>query len=182
MNYDPREHHRTSIRLRRYDYSQAGAYFITVCTYNRQCILGDVVDGRMQLNAYGSIVSECWNRIPTHFADVGIDAFVVMPNHVHGTVVFVDNRRGAVSAPSGRGEETSPLQRPTLGQTVAYFKYLSTKLANRIGKNHGNRIWQRNYYEHVIRGEEDLNQIREYIVHNPAGWDTDSENPRNVKR
>ncbi len=88
MKYDPEKHHRRSIRLGGYDYSQPGAYFITLCTHNRQCLFGDVVNGKMVLNGYGKIVEHCWLEIPQHFEHVELDEYVVMPNHIHGIIII----------------------------------------------------------------------------------------------
>jgi len=90
MRYDPNRHHRRSIRLSGYDYSQAGAYFITICTQDRACLFGDVVDGEMRLNDAGRVAQQCWRQIPAHFPNVELDEFVVMPNHVHGILVITD--------------------------------------------------------------------------------------------
>ena len=89
MKYDPAVHHRRSIRLRGYNYAQAGAYFITICTQDRQCLFGEIVDGGKQLNAMDRIVAEQWDAIPRRFANVALDAFVVMPNHIHGIFLIV---------------------------------------------------------------------------------------------
>jgi putative transposase len=135
------------------------------------------MNGEVQLNKFGSIVNDCWNDIPNHFTNVEIDAFVVMPNHIHGIVSIVDTRRGEVTSPAPKGAETAPLRKHTLGQVIAYFKYQTTKSINQIHKTPGNRVWQRNYYEHVTRNEVDLNDVRQYIINNPIQWDMDEENP-----
>ncbi len=174
MKYDPEKHHRGSIRLRGYDYSQQGAYFVTICAQNGECLFGEVVDGKMQLNECGNIVQEFWNRITMRFSNVRVDVHIVMPNHIHGIIVIADKCRGGVSPPQ---------KKRTLGQIVAYFKYQSTKeILNtpQCGCSTGTTIWQRNYYEHIIRNQEDLNQIRQYIMKNPLKWELDSENPQNV--
>ena len=172
MTHNPDKYRRRrSTRLKDYDYSQEGAYSVTICTHRMACILGDVVDGEMRLNKYGVIVNDYWAEIPGHFSNVGIDVFIVIPNHVHGIIVLTDNRRGG---------ETPPLRKYTLGQVIAYFKYQTTKSINRIRNTPGTPVWQRNYYEHVIRNENDLDEIREYIVNNPLKWELDRENPKNV--
>ncbi len=142
--------------------------------------MGEVVNGEMQLNQYGNIANENWKEIPSHFANVEIDRIVVMPNHIHGIIVLTDDRRGGVSPPNGKGTETVPLRKCTLGQIVAYFKYQTTKSINQIRGPLGTPVWQRNYYEHVIRNENDLDEIREYIADNPLEWELDRENPNNV--
>jgi REP element-mobilizing transposase RayT len=195
MDYDKYKHHRRSSRLRGYDYSQAGAYFVTICAQDRECLFGDVVYGEMRLNDAGIMVRDVWLKIPGHFSYADIDEFVVMPNHFHGIVVICnDNCRGEVSSPipfvssiskinQGRGipegGETPPLQRRTLGQIVAYLKYQSTKQINEIRNTPGFPLWQRNYYEHIIRSEEEMKRTREYIINNPLKWSEDEDNAVN---
>ena len=161
MSYDPNFHHRRSIRLQGYDYSQAGAYFVTLCVQRRECLLGEIVEQQMQLNQYGEIVLGWWNNVPDHFSGVDLDAFVVMPNHIHGVLVL---------------SQESP-QPPKLGQIVAYFKYESTKRVNVFRSTPGLRLWQRNYYEHIIRNESSLQEIRDYIATNPMRWIEDQLHP-----
>lgn len=170
MPFDPQIHHRRSVRLRQYDYSRPGAYFVTVCTQNRECLFGDVGNGSVRLNEWGNVVRACWLETPRHFPNVQLDAFVVMPNHFHAIVIIHD----FVGAGLPR-----PYKKRTLGQMVAYFKYQSTKRINRLRDSSGIRIWQRNYYERVIRNEAELNRVREYIRTNPLNWDKDEENPEN---
>jgi REP element-mobilizing transposase RayT len=184
--FNPNLHHRHSNRLRGYDYSKEGAYFITICTQNQECLFGEILDGRMVLNDAGKMIQSVWDELPQHYPGVDIDAFVIMPNHVHGILVF-ENRVGAgspcpkdrINCDTGKGAGTAPL-RKTLGSVVAYFKYKSTKSINKFQDTSGCRLWQRNYYEHIIRNEDDLNRIREYIIYNPVQWITDPENPKNV--
>jgi len=217
MKYDPNKHHRRSIRLTGYDYSQPGAYFVTLCVQGRECVLGDVVDGHMMLNNAGQRADQFWPAVADHFADVEIDTWVTMPNHVHaiivigrGVVSMPNNEemggekggettpqhggggRGVVSTPNNeetggeKGGETPPLHGgggrggvspPTLGQIVAYFKYQTTKSINQMRETPGARFWQRNYWEHVIRDETDLNRIRQYIQTNPLRWVDDQLHP-----
>ena len=176
MKFEPEKHHRRSIRLKGYDYSQEGAYFVTVCTRNREIIFKD--------ERYRKMVEKCWFDLPGHYPHVELDEFVVMPNHIHGIIVVNDKNvnsvcRGEVTSPGGGvGGETPPLQkRPGLGKIVGYYKYQTTKLINESRGTPGEPVWQRNYYEHVIRSEEKLNKIREYILANPLLWETDPENP-----
>lgn len=164
MPYNPQIHHRQSTRLRGYDYSSAGAYFITICTHQRECIFGEIVDEVIRPNAWGEIVATCWHEIAQHFPTVELDAFVLMPNHVHGIVVIV-------APPS----QPSPI--PKLGQIIAYFKYQSTKRINLLRDQASVPIWQRNYYDRIIRDDKALDAIREYIAANPIRWALDKENP-----
>ncbi len=179
MTYDPDKHHRRSIRLKGYDYTHVGAYFVTLCTQNHECLFGEVVDGEMQLNAYGRIVQACWDEIPIHFPNVELDAFVIMPNHIHGIIVLAErpNIVGARHAVPLRNVERfgDPIQgsMPTI---IRSFKSAATKRINEMRSAPGTPVWQRNYYEHIIRDEETLNLIRQYIVDNPLNWALDREN------
>lgn len=203
--FDPQKHHRRSIRLKGYDYSQEGAYYVTIVTWQREFLFGEIVNQEMMLSLYGEIVQKWWEEIPVHFANVETGAFVIMPNHVHGIIYIFEERRGTASYPKGvsvpkddgensisqnnegsgviLGGETPPLRMPTLGQIVAYFKYQSTKEMNTVD-NTGTvtKFWQRNYYEHIIRDEKDLQNKTDYIEANPLLWDEDDENPVNVKK
>jgi REP element-mobilizing transposase RayT len=200
--FDPQKHHRRSIRLKGYDYSQEGAYYVTIVTWRRDFLFGEIVNQEMMLSQYGEIVQKWWQEIPVHFSNVETGAFVIMPNHVHGIIYIFEERRGTVPVPEDDGEnsisqnddmsgenlggETPPLRGfdgiPTLGQIVAYFKYQSTKEMNKAD-NTGTvtKFWQRNYYEHIIRDETDLQNKTDYIESNPRLWDEDDENPVNVK-
>jgi putative transposase len=163
MPFSPYRHSRHSIRLEGYDYSQAGAYFVTICTQNRACVLGSVQDGQVLMSVYGQIVVDCWGEISCRFPEITTDAFVVMPNYIHG-IVAIDN----VGARSPR---------PILGKVIGYFKHQSTKQVNALRESPGKALWQRNYYEHIVRNEYDLNDIREYILANSFNWADDRENP-----
>ena len=182
---------RRATRLQGYDYSQSGAYFVTICVQHRQCIFGTIIDGKMHLNEISKIVVEWWNHIPQHFSFVKLDEYVIMPNHMHGIIAWdevgarsprpSDTTKVVEARPlcsqenarSRRGEVTSPL----LGQIVAYFKYQSTKFINQHHNTPGKRIWQRNYYDHVIRDDNDLQRLREYIQNNPKKWELDQLHP-----
>ncbi len=160
---------RTPLRLRKYDYAQAGAYFITVCTKDKEHLLGEITDGAMKENEFGTIARSCWEELPKHYRDIELDEFVVMPNHIHGIILNYNDDVGATHA--------SPLlKRPRLGDMVGSFKSAVTKRINEIRATPGATIWQRNYYEHIIRNERGLNRIREYIHGNPLRWELDREN------
>jgi putative transposase len=179
---------RRSIRLKEYDYSQSGAYFVTICAHDRECLFGEIVDGKMILNDVGRMVQAIWDDIPSHYAGIDTDAFIIMPNHIH-TIIFIvgaapcgrpDSDNGQARGPAPT--ENTPL---SLADVVHRFKTMTTKRyadgVKQIGwPAFAGRLWQRNYYERVIRNEDELNEIRQYIVDNPAKWDTDEENP-NVK-
>jgi len=192
MKYEPDKHHRRSIRLKGYDYSQAGAYFVTICTQNRECLFGDVVDGEMQVNDAGHMVHRIWNDLSVKYPDIETDEFVVMPNYFHGIIVIV----GAplVGAhffdPKIDDAETRAGTRPAptlLGDVVGLFKSITThQYTNGVRQynwpSFNGKLWQRNYYEHIIRSEEEMDRIREYIMENPLKWAEDEDHPENIIR
>lgn len=181
MAYDPKQHHRHSIRLKDYDYSSAGAYFVTICVHRGQCLFGQVDDNGMKLSPFGMIVINCWEDLPNHYPHVILDAFVVMPNHIHGVVVLEDNSVSGEST-SGReakraGYKPAPTKRHSLSEIIRGFKTFSAKRINEIKNTQGVPFWQRNYYEHIIRNERAYVAIRDYILNNPANWDKDQLHP-----
>lgn len=183
-------HYRRSIRLKGYDYSQAGAYSVTIVAQDRACLFGEVVGGEMWLNDAGGMIARAWETLPNRFPSVQLDTFVVMPNHMHGIIVTV----GAtlVVAPSDANEQNKIVTAgdrattrvaPTVGNIIGAFKSLTTVEYVHGVKQSGwmafrMKLWQRNYHEHVIRNEASLHAIREYIVNNPLQWELDEENPR----
>jgi len=176
MNDDPERHHRRSIRLRGYDYTLAGAYFITICTRNRACLFGEVVEGEMRRNDAGQIVQDEWVKSAALRPRLIVNAFVVMPNHIHGIITLTDGGRGTLQrAPTVErfGKPTSDSV-PTI---VGLFKSTTTKRINGLHGTPGVPVWQRNYYEHIIRDTESMSRISEYIINNPARWELDRENP-----
>lgn len=186
-------HKRRSIRLKGYDYSQTGAYFITICTHNRASIFGDVLDGEMLLNDIGKAAEQCWHAIPDHFPKIQLDEFVVMPNHIHGVLWIMDDdcRGTTCRAPTNTTVCRAPtcdcmmerFGKPVPGSIptiIRSFKSAVTKRINEWRAIPGTPVWQRNYYEHVIRDDESLNRIRQYIIDNPAQWALDRENPMNA--
>ncbi|MCE5252431.1 transposase [bacterium] len=213
MVFDPRIHHRRSIRLAGYDYTANGAYFVTMCSYGRECLFGGITDSSMILNDAGRMVKAVWDGIPSHYSGVEADAFIIMPNHVHAIIVLVGtvplNRSVGVApcgypfedrnlpvgaAPCGCPDDDLPEVMgnhggiaPTgsalsLPDIVHRFKTMTTKRYADGMKLMGwppfhGRLWQRNYYEHIIRDETEWNRIREYIETNPARWEMDRENP-----
>lgn len=177
MRYNPYKDHRRSIRLKEFDYAQNGVYFVTVCVQNRVCLFGEIENGKMRLNNAGWVARQSWHDIPVHFPHVMLDEFVVMPNHIHGILVIADAPVGGVGA-----KDFSPLRSPphpcgtskTIGSMVRGFKIGVTKwMRQNTPVQH---VWQRNYYEHIIRNDDDLNRIRKYILDNPAQWNSDREN------
>ncbi len=170
MRYDPQKHHRRSIRLKGYDYSQPGAYFVTICTQNREYLFGEILNGEMRLNDAGRMVERWWLKLSTKFPCVRPDTYVVMPNHFHGIVIIMDENREAPS-------DTS------LPRIIQWFKTMTTNEYIRGVKTLGwppfhRRVWQRNYYEHIVRDASVLEAIRTYINDNPAHWELDRYNKR----
>jgi REP element-mobilizing transposase RayT len=214
MAYDPDKHHRQSVRLKQYDYRQAGAYFVTICTYQRKCVFGEVINVAMQLSQSGEIVKNVWHELPFYYRNVTLDQFVVMPNHIHG-IIFLDvasvlapvgadpvlarvgasfkpaqkfNHASNASIPAGNEEnqggfETRPyIKQYALSEVVRGFKTFSARKVNEAADTKGYPLWQRSYYEHVIRNALSLAGIRTYINDNPAQWGSDTENPLQQKK
>jgi putative transposase len=181
VRYDPERHHRKSIRLPDYDYRHIGGYFITLCTHQREMLFGAIIGGDVILNEYGHIVLDAWMETAIIRPGVLLDEFIVMPNHFHA-IVFLPNAAelaavGAHSrAPSG---PDAALQRApkSLGAMIAGFKSTVTTQINILRASPRTPVWQRNFYEHIIRDDEGLRRTREYISSNPTSWEFDAENP-----
>ncbi len=161
MGYNSNIHHRRSIRLKGYDYSQAGAYFITICINESLNILSKISDKKILYTPFGHLTQNIWNELPNHYTGVAPDALIVMPNHIHGIIWLTDNNTDNM----------------TLSDVIHRFKSFTTNKYIDGVKNLGwpefnRRVWQRNYYEKIIRNENALNQIREYIVNNPIAWES----------
>ncbi len=182
--YNPDKHKRRSIRLKGYDYSREGLYFITICCQNRAHYFGEIINEEMQLNEIGEIAQKCWRDIPNHFKNVLLHTFVVMPNHIHGIIEIVTpvganqhlphNETANQHLPDdNRAKDISPLRGTsnTIGSIVRGFKIGVTKWVRSNTNIH--QIWQRNYYEHIIRNEASYFRIHEYIENNPAKWTED---------
>ena len=196
MKYDPEIYHRKSIRLRGYDYSQAGAYFVTICTKSKEYLFGDVVEGGMRLNEVGKMVQMIWDELPKYYQGVAINAFQIMPNHVHGIIILKHQNFSVGAGPracpknaagpracSSTGQPQGVAPTISLSDVVHRFKSLTTTRYRQVVKNYGlplfhGQFWQRNYYEHIIRNDVELNRIREYIQNNPFKWHLDRENPQ----
>ena len=181
MRQDANQRERRSIRLADYDYRSPGSYFVTVCVQAGECLLGQVVDGEMQLSEWGQIARDCWQAIPAHFPHVELDAWTIMPNHVHGIIVITEQAVGAQHA-STAGLCSAALPRTnvqpgSLGAIIRSFKSAVTRRINQLRDRPGAPFWQRNYWEHVIRNEESLKRIRDYIETNPARWPGDQLHP-----
>jgi putative transposase len=179
INYDPDKHARRSIRLRGYDYTHRGAYAVTLCIYQRECILGVVASGKAISNELGRLVKACWEEIPVHFPNTDLDMFVVMPNHVHGIIVLRDSLNTGMK--QGTTPHAESFGRPVSGSLptiVRSFKSATTRRVNETRNTPNMPVWQRNYYEHIIRNEDALHRMREYIALNPLHWHEDAENPQ----
>ena len=195
----PEEHSRGTTRLEGYDYPLPGAYFVTLCTQNRECLYGVVEEDEVLLNDFGKIVDEEWRKTPLIRPDVELDTFVVMPNHLHGIIMIHERATAAgidtqvvgatrrVAPTQYAGPDTDRPQtdpgRPkgapsgSLGAIVGQFKSASARRINRARSAPGSAVWQRGFYEHVIRSEESFARIREYVAGNPAKWAEDEYNP-----
>jgi putative transposase len=212
------QRHRKSIRLKDYDYSSPGEYFVTICSFDHECIFGEIVEEEMKLSPQGVIAEQCWKEIPKHFNNTELDAFVVMPNHVHGIIILNDYGRDLIDQIPDKGNDSqlihqipnkrndSPLihqirndniqtnvvqqtdvmnhvptewglmknSKQTLGKIVRHFKSRASKMIHDAG--YETFRWQSRYYDHIIRDDRDLNNIREYIAGNVFKWSIDSEN------
>ncbi len=196
--FDPQKHHRRSIRLKNYDYSSAGAYYVTIVTWHRDFLFGKIENGEMKLNKAGEIVQAELLELEKRLKYIQLGAFIIMPNHVH-IIIFILTEAGTTrlgltktnfSIPPSQNEnikskDESPLPRgpqpASLGTIISQFKSRVTKRLWNIKPLKNTPIWQRNYYEHIIRDEKDLQNKSDYIEANPILWDEDDENPINIK-
>ena len=166
MTYDPEKHHRRSIRLKGFDYSRSAVYFVTVCVQNRESLFGTISQNRMLLNDAGKMVSAEWLALPCRFPSIILDEFVAMPNHFHGIIYILPDS----------------IDRPPLGEIIGAFKSITTN-SYIAGVNTTNwqpfnkRLWQRNYYEQIVRNDSALEKIQAYIQNNPVTWQIDSLHP-----
>ncbi len=175
MKPTPSKPPRKPLRLKHYNYSQTGFYFITICIQDFRCLFSEVVGEAMILNGAGVIIKTWLLEIEKKFPNVKLDEFIIMPNHFHAIIEITDTvgagfPRPHNAPPSNIGRENPA---PTLGQIVGYFKYQSTKHVNLLNQTPAKKLWQKNYYEHIIRTEETLKKIREYIATNPLKWRLD---------
>lgn len=197
MKYNPDIHHPRSLRLKEFDYSSEGAYFVTLCVQGGQYLFGDVADDEMKLSDAGRMVLSVWSELPRYGSSIAVDEFIMMPNHVHG-IIFLNNvgagpracpdngtptptRRTNRLHKSGRPQGGAPYM-ISLPDLVHRFKSLTTsRYRSGVIQSYWppfvGKLWQRNYYEHIIRNESELTRIRAYIRDNPLNWETDEENP-----
>jgi len=187
LKFNPEIHYRRSLRLKGYNYANCGAYFVTMCAQNRECLFGDIVAGVMQINKYGLMIQKWWMELPNKFKNVEMNTYMIMPNHLHGIISIVGADRCVCPdrkyADSNKGAHTgAPLHR-----IVQWFKTMSTNeyLRNIYEKGWqrlNGKLWQRNYYDHIIRNETELDRIRQYIINNPSQWDNDENNPAHYRK
>ncbi len=175
MNIHSNDHHRRSIRLKNYNYAKSGAYFVTICAQNRTCLFGDVKDGEMLLNDAGRMVAKWWLELAVKLPTVTLDSFVAMPNHIHG-IIGIEIERDVYRDQGAHAG--APL--PTM---IQWFKTMTTNEYIRGVKTgdyrpFDRRVWQRNYYEQIVRNETELDTIRYYIANNPLKWGQDELNPQ----
>ena len=178
MQYNKDIHRRRSIRIQNFDYSQAGAYFVTVCSLNRECLFGELVDGQVRLNQYGQMVKSEWMKTGIIRPNIHLDEFIVMPNHVHGILMINDDGMGTLQRALTSEKFGKPVSN-SLPTIVRLFKSMTTKQINVLRPTPERPVWQRNYYEHIIRDDGELERICEYIMNNPLQWAEDENNPEN---
>ncbi len=188
MDNDRRaHHHRRSIRLKGADYSRPGLYFVTICTVSRRCLLGNMESNLIVLSRIGEIARRCWIEIPSHFPQVDLHAFVVMPNHLHGILAITVGARYNVPL---RSENALSIQaehfgKPTTGSLPTIIRTYKAAVSREIGARFGDRyssVWQRNYYERVLRDGKEFSDAARYILENPSKWEFDRENPQAAMR
>ncbi len=202
MPYNPKIHNRHSIRLQNYDYSSEGAYFLTICTYQRRQIFGKIENGIMHLNQFGQIVRDEWEKSAIIRSEIKLGEYIIMPNHMHAIVFITPPRRGVrPNAPTMPNTATMPnahtnpttlknmtksqpldsdpnapcfkLHPKTIGALMSGFKSSVTKQINILRQAPAEPVWQRNYWDHIIREDDSLDQIESYILHNPENWHLD---------
>lgn len=171
----PRRKH---IRLSGYDYSAEGGYFVTVVTHGREPLFGEVVDGEVVLSEFGKIVENTWLDLVNHNGNIGLDEFVVMPNHIHGIIMIFEPVGAGSPAPTGDAvgaDEPAPTRNVSLSEIVRQLKTFSARRINTLRGTPGTPVWQRNYYDHIIRSDREYEEIAAYIANNPSNWLTDTE-------
>ena len=178
-----------STRLPNWNYAADGAYFVTICTHNRLHFFGDVINSQVQLSVIGKIADQFWADIPNHFADVYLDAYVIMPNHVHGILIIDRSHNYHTPLPPTHVETLHATSLPpnmsnispktnSLGAIIRSYKSAVTRWSR---QNHfDNFAWQPRFYEHIIRNDSSMHRIRNYIINNPAKWQEDKHNLVNL--
>ncbi len=182
------QRYRKSNRLKGYDYTAAGYYFVTICVDKWQCMFGDIIDGKMQLNHYGLIVEQEWLNTEKIRDNVELDEFVVMPNHFHGVIIITRSGMARHATTGARYHAQTmderqfgkPMAR-SLSTIIGSFKSAVTRAVNLLGDTPGDTLWQRSFYDRIIRNEKELFNIRQYIINNPLKWEMDREKPLNLE-
>ncbi len=191
VKFDPQKHHRRSIRLQGYDYSQAGAYYVTIVAWQRECLFGEVINKEMQLTKFGLVAKQQWEKLPKGFPNIELGAYMIMPNHMHGIIEIINDRGTAGNRInlddelSRRAPTQEQFQKPVKGSIPTIIRSYKSAVSYRINlmrRTDGVPVWQRNYYEHIIRNQTDLQNKTDYIEANPLLWDEDDENPINTNR
>jgi len=172
---------RQHLRLPEFDYRASYAYFVTICVRDRLCVFGNVANDQMVLSRRGIVARACWLDIPRHHAHVTLDRFIVMPNHVHGLLLFEGDppvvATPASPLPSTKLSRATGATSGSLGAVIGSYKSAVTRTINRLRPGAGAKLWQHNYYEHVVRNDFGLDRVREYVQMNPERWARDAENP-----
>jgi len=186
MKYNPVIHNRKSIRLKGFDYSQNGAYFITIVTQNREEIFGNIDNAKMMLNIFGETIIKWVGELEIKYSDVVIDEYCVMPNHFHAIIILVgagfprpmENKtvQEGQGDPAPTTNTTKNQSKTTIGNIMGFFKYQTSKEINILRDKQGISLWQRNYYDRIIRDEKELESVRAYIKNNPLKLEKDMEN------
>ena len=169
MVYNPQLHHRRSIRLKNHDYASPGGYFVTICTHDREHIFGQIRNREMILNEFGAIATNCWNALPEHFPHIRLDASIVMPNHFHGILWINQYPEGHYRTDRKFGDAIAG----SISTIIGSFKSATSRNINKLQRNTGATVWERNYYEHIIRNQEAQIDIQKYILNNPKSWESD---------
>jgi putative transposase len=169
MPYNPDIHHRRSIRLQGYDYAQPGAYFVTICAHYETPAFSTIHDGNVALTEIGKIIERCWHALPRFFSTIALDAYVIMPDHFHGIIIIKNQNTCTISEPAPSTFCHGTVA-GALGAMIQNFKSVSTRKINQQAQIRGRTVWQRNYFERIIRNEAGLNAARQYIADNPIKW------------
>ncbi|MFH0979401.1 MAG: transposase [Candidatus Roizmanbacteria bacterium] len=165
-------------RLKNFNYSSNGYYFVTICAKNRECLFGEIIDGKMVLNEHGKIIEKYWEEIPNHYQNILLDEFIIMPNHIHGIVVISKHKQKIIKN-VGTEQCSVPTRFGLLSKIIKSFKEIIIKIFHIEFGNYRFK-WQRSFYDHIIRNEESVQKIREYIRNNAKNWNKDRNNPKNV--
>jgi len=170
-------------RLKNWDYGSSGYYFVTICVKNRECVFGNVDDNKMILSESGKIAEKFWLEIPAHFPSVKLDEFIIMPNHIHGIIIIDNHRDVACNVSTRTNNKIMSIISPKRGSLSTVIRSYKSNCTKTINKTHNNIYfqWQLRFYDHIIRDEKSLNNIRNYIINNPLNWDKDEENQARKK-